>query len=405
MADSRSNHGIRKEEILSYHKESQDVLMSRVIDLEVECQALQEYNSELEESRSRYATVFDHSPVGHVILDARGIIIDGNLTAAAILGVQKEDMIGLPFNVVVVKQDAKLFFDHLRQCKIAKTRVCTEFKIKSNSLIPYHVQMISVPFILMDHKTVYYNTTVIDISHQKQLEEELQRLDRLHLVGEMAAAIAHEIRNPMTTVRGYLQLFKRRSSTDHERGELQLMLEEVDRANSIITEFLALAKNKTNKLLMKDINHIIQSIYPLVQAEAALVGKEVILELCPELPMILLDGKEIRQVLLNLVSNALQAMSQGQVTIRTYLEGRKVVVTVEDQGHGIPDEIKHKIGTPFFTTKETGTGLGMAICYSIIQRHHGNLDFKTSSQGTTFYIRFPWEGTFKCESELSSQIK
>lgn len=402
MDDNRSNNEGNKAAILSYPRESQEVLLAKVMNLEVECQALQEYNSELEESRSRYAAVFDNSPVGHVILDARGIIIDGNLTAAAILGMQQEDMIGLPLNVVIVEQDTKLFFAHLRRCKVEKAKVCTEFKIKSNSSIPYYVQMISIPFVLVDHQTVYYNTTVIDISHQKRLEEELQRLDRLNLVGEMAASIAHEIRNPMTTVRGYLQLFKRRSSIEEEREDLQLMLEEVDRANSIITEFLALAKNKNNKLIMKDVNKVIRSIYPLIQAEAALVGNEIILDLFPTLPMILLDGKEIRQVLLNLVSNALQAMSQGQVTIRTYLEGGKVVVTVEDQGHGIPDDIKHKIGTPFFTTKETGTGLGMAICYSIIQRHQGNLDFKTSSKGTTFYIRFPWEGKLTCEKELSS---
>lgn len=389
MADSRINHEGITDGMLNYDRESQEVLLSQVMDLEVQCQALQEYNSELEESRSRYAAVFDHSPVGHVILDARGIIIDGNLTAASMLDMQQESMIGLPFNVVVVPQDFKLFWEHLRRCKSTTARVCTELEIKSHSRTFYCVQIISVPFVFLEHKKVYYNTTIIDISNQKRLEQEMQRLDRLHLVGEMAAGIAHEIRNPMTTVRGYLQLFKRRSSEEQEIEDLQLMIEELDRANFIITEFLALAKNKNNELRLKDINHIIKAIYPLVQAEAALEGNEITLDLFIQMPMILIDGKEIRQVLLNLISNALQSMSHGQVNIRTFMENGKVVVAVEDQGHGIPDEIKHKIGTPFFTTKESGTGLGMAICYSIIQRHNATLDFITSPKGTTFFIRFP----------------
>lgn len=400
MVDSRINDMESKNEKLNYTRESQEVLLSKVIDLEVQCQALQEYNSELEESRSRYATVFDHSPVGYVILDDRGIIIDGNLTVATMLDMEQKNMIGLPFNVVVIEQDIRLFFEHLRRCKNTKTRVSTELEIKSNSPIPYYVQIISVPFVLLDRQRVYYNTTIIDIRNQKRLETELQRLDRLHLVGEMAAGIAHEIRNPMTTVRGYLQLFKKRSAKEQERQDLQLMIEELDRGNEIITEFLALAKNKNNQLRMKDINYVIKAIYPLIQAESALVGNESTLDLSPQLPIILIDGEEIRQVILNLVSNALQSMNHGQLMIRTFMERGEVVVAVEDQGHGIPDEIKHKIGTPFFTTKDNGTGLGMAICYSIIQRHNASLDFKTSSKGTTFFIRFPLEKKLGSQNEL-----
>ena len=327
--------------------------------------------------------------MGYVILDASGVIRDGNLTAAMMLDMQQVNMIGLPFNVVVVEQDVKLFLRHLRRCKSTKARVSTEFEIKSHSGEHYCVQIISVPFVLLDKQRVYYNTTIIDMSNQKRLEQELQRLDRLNLIGEMAAGIAHEIRNPMTTVRGYLQLFKGRSADKREIEDLQLMIEELDRANAIITEFLSLAKNKNNQLRTADINHIIKVMYPLVQAEATLAGSEIILELFPGLPTVLIDEKEIRQVLLNLVNNALQSMISGQVIIRTFMDNGKVIVTVKDQGHGIPDEIKNKIGTPFFTTKDSGTGLGMAICYSIIQRHHAKLDFKTSRKGTTFFIRFP----------------
>lgn len=370
------------------HDKCQEILLSKCNDLEDQCQALQEYNSELEESRSRYATIFNHSAVGSVILDSQGVIVDGNLMAGKMLGIQQYNMIGMPFSIIVAEEDVNLFWGHLRRCKSTNASVCTEFKLKSHSSSPYCIQIISVPFILLEHQ-IYFNSTIIDVRNQKRFEQELQRLDRLNLVGEMAASIAHEIRNPMTTVRGYLQLFKKRSSREKEIEALQIMIEELDRANAIITEFLALAKNKNNDLLLRDINHIITTIYPLVQAEAALDGKEIILDLCPQLPMIMIDGKEIRQVLFNLVSNGLQAMKKGQVLIRTFMDQGKVIVAVEDQGHGIPDEIKDQIGKPFFTTKECGTGLGMAICYSIAQRHNAKLDFITGPKGTTFFICFP----------------
>lgn len=372
-----------------WSQESSEVVFEKISDLEIQCQALQEYNGELEEKINRYATVFDHSPVGHVILNGQGIITDANLTIASLIGMEVKNMIGLPFNVLLVQQEISLFFDHLRRCRGSKSLVSTEFKIKN----PFHkiccAQIISIPFMLLDQQTLCYNTTIIDISHQKRLEQEMQKLDCLHLVGEMAAGIAHEIRNPMTTVHGYLQLFKRKSVGQHEEEVVQLMLDELEQANAIITEFLSLAKNKPTLLVLRNLNNIVRTIYPLIQAEAMLTGKEIFLELSPQLPEILIDKKEIGQVLFNLVKNGLQAMDHGQVTMRTFMQDNKVVLAVEDQGSGIPDEIKEKIGTPFFTTKESGTGMGLAVCYSIIERHHGKLDFITGHSGTTFFIRFP----------------
>jgi len=386
--------GTMKKQMVGLHKHSNDIeesteLVSKIEDLEMQCQALQDYNSELEESRERYASIFDYSPIGHIILDKNGIIVDVNLTTAMMMKMEKQNMIGWPFNMFVAPYHTTMFFQHILRCKVAKTRVCTELDIKIHSCNPYCVQIISVPFLLLDHQTIRYNTTIIDISNQNRLEQEIQRLDRLNLIGEMAAGIAHEIRNPMTTVHGYLQLFLRKSSNLQEIEDFKLMLDELERANAIITEFLSLAKNKRNRLVRKNINKIVEAIYPLMQAEALLAGNEVFMDLFPELPEILVDGKEMRQVLLNLVNNGLQAMKHGQITIRTFMEEGDIVLSVADQGHGIPDEIQRQIGTPFFTTKENGTGLGLAICYSIVQRHNAKLDYTTSEYGTTFFIRFP----------------
>ncbi|WP_328285276.1 PAS domain S-box protein [Paenibacillus alkaliterrae] len=230
---------------------------------------------------------------------------------------------------------------------------------------------------------------VTDITERIQLEKEMVRLDRLNLIGEMAAGIAHEIRNPLTTVRGFLQI----SKTNHDYLTLEhidLMLIELDRANSIITEFLNLAKNKVNDKTNQHLNVILNALFPLIQAEALLSDKHVLLELgeCPEL---YLDEKEIRQLVLNLVLNGLEAMSsRGMLTIKTYSEEQSVVLEIRDQGMGIKPEILEKIGTPFFTTKDKGSGLGLAICYSVAERHHAIIDVKSSDQGTAFSIRFKY---------------
>jgi len=231
-------------------------------------------------------------------------------------------------------------------------------------------------------------SVITDITERAHLEREMGRLDRLNLIGEMAAGIAHEIRNPMTTVRGFLQLTRSKQNVP-ETAYIDLMVHELDRANAIITEFLTLAKNKTTDRKWQDLNAIINALFPLIQAEAILSDKHILLEL-GELQHLYLDEKEIRQLILNLALNGLEAMEPGrQLTVRTWQEQQHAVLEIRDQGCGIKGEMLEKIGTPFFTTKEKGTGLGLAVCYSVAARHLATIDLKTSEQGTTFFVRFP----------------
>ncbi|MEW9698395.1 ATP-binding protein [Paenibacillus sp. SI8] len=227
----------------------------------------------------------------------------------------------------------------------------------------------------------------IDITENTRYESEMARLAQLNLVGEMAAGIAHEIRNPMTTIRGFLQLF-RDGNRKMENEYITIMLEELDRANDIITEYLSLAKNKRTHQQLEHMNRIIESLQPLIQAEAAMSGKHVdfCLSECPELN---LDDKEIRQLILNMCMNGLEAMdSGGNLTVTTHMESDSVILTIADEGRGIDDEHLEKLGRPFFTTKDHGTGLGLAICYSIAARHHAPIEIQSSPTGTTFSIRF-----------------
>ncbi|ABZ84189.1 sensor histidine kinase, putative [Heliomicrobium modesticaldum Ice1] len=242
----------------------------------------------------------------------------------------------------------------------------------------------------------------IDVTEKNEFERELARLDRLHLVGQVAAGIGHEIRNPLTTVRGFLQLFGAKADLVQYDEYFRLMISELDRANDIITEFLSLAKTKPKQLRLQDLNEIITSLHPLLMAQAFKKDKQLVIDL-GRIPLLALDEHEIRQLLLNLVNNAMDAMKQrGTVTIRTYVDGERVLLAVRDEGEGIAEEIQSKIGTPFFTTKAHGTGLGLATCYSIVERHRGRIDYETGPKGTTFFIAFPLEAEAKGDLNIAS---
>ena len=167
------------------------------------------------------------------------------------------------------------------------------------------------------------------------------------------------------------------------------MIEELDRANSIITEFLSIGNTRTSDLQMLNLNTIIDDIMPLIGADAQNQNKVIQFDM-NDIPELLLNRDEIRQLLINLYRNGFEAMSIGKVlTISTYKEGADCdVLAVRDQGEGIRPEILEKLGTPFYTTKDNGTGLGLGICYAIATRHNAEIDIQTGVGGTTFFIKF-----------------
>lgn len=226
-----------------------------------------------------------------------------------------------------------------------------------------------------------------EILDRKLAEIEMARLDRLNLIAEMAASISHEVRNPMTTVKGFLQLLINKQEPK-DKEFFVLMIEELDRANSILSEFLAISRTKLTLLECHNINDIVTSTLPLVQADANNNEQLLTIELnkVPNLP---LNIQEIRQLLLNLVRNGLEAMSSGgQLRIKTFCTISEVVLAVSDEGRGMEQSVIEKLGTPFFTTKEQGTGLGLAVCYGIVTRHKGKIRVESSPKGSTFYVSF-----------------
>lgn len=231
------------------------------------------------------------------------------------------------------------------------------------------------------------NLLTQEILERKLAEIEMARLDRLNLIGEMAASISHEVRNPMTIVKGFLQLLMNKQE-QKDKEFFVLMIEELDRANSILSEFLSISRTKLTLIEYHNLNDIVTSTLPLVQADANNNDQVLTIELnkVPDLP---LNIQEIRQLLLNLVRNGLEAMSSGgQLRIKTFSTNSDVVLAVSDEGRGIEQDVLEKLGTPFFTTKEQGSGLGLAVCYGIVSRHNGKITVESSPKGSTFYASF-----------------
>lgn len=248
------------------------------------------------------------------------------------------------------------------------------------------VEGIIVPIVFEGEAAYQY--IIRDITQRKEIEKEMARLDRLNLIGEMAAGIGHEIRNPMTTVRGFLQILGDKEECSKYKGNFDLMIDELDRANSIISEYLKLARNNNVERNLINLNDIIKTLLPLIQSDAMKSENKLILEL-EGIPDLLMDEKEVRQVIFNLVRNGLEASPLGSdLTIRTFADGDDIVLAIQDNGEGISPDVLEKIGTPFFTTKDNGTGLGLAVCYSIANRHNAKIEIKSNSGGTTFFVRF-----------------
>jgi len=192
----------------------------------------------------------------------------------------------------------------------------------------------------------------------------------------------------MTTVRGFLQLLNKNDEYEKYSDIFHLMIEELDRANSIISEFLSMGNTRSTDLQTLDLNEIIHDLAPLMMADALSKDKYIQCE-TSEIPRLRLNRDEIRQLLLNLTRNGIEAMGPGKgLIIKTYQEDDCVVLAVVDHGEGIKPEVLEKLGTPFFTTKDNGTGLGLGVCYAIAARHQAKIDIKTGDEGTTFFVRF-----------------
>ncbi|GAB6180413.1 hypothetical protein JCM14036_17320 [Desulfotomaculum defluvii] len=338
-------------------------------------------------SEARFSKAFNYSPISMSIYS-----IDSdkyfaiNESCIKMYGYGREEIIGRSEQDLKVWVDLDVREKYTKDIEKKGFAHNHEFRARKKSGEIFLVLLSGVAITLNDEKCIL--STTLDVTEIRTYQKEISRLDRLNLIGEMAAGIAHEIRNPMTTVRGFLQMLGSKKEYLKYKEYHDVMISELDRANSIISEFLSLAKNKPDNLQLQNLNLIVEAIYPLIKADAANLNKDVKIEI-GAVSELLLNEKEIRQLLLNLVRNGLEAMSPGEcITIKTYTEQDEVILLVQDKGKGIEPALLEKLGTPFLTTKPDGTGLGLAISYSIAKRNNAKIEVNSGPKGTTFYVKF-----------------
>lgn len=241
----------------------------------------------------------------------------------------------------------------------------------------------------------------LDESHRKlreqtevlfETEEQLRRADRLSALGELSAGMAHEIRNPLGSIKGAAEILRDDYGPDAPKREfIQILLKEADRLNQILQEFLSFARPTPPELKQEDVNEVIESVLALTAQSARSSRITVEQRLDRTIGKRDLDAGLLKQAFLNLVLNAIQAMpAGGRLTVGSALRPGGIEVQIADTGAGITPENRKKLFSPFFTTKKEGTGLGLAITFRIIQNHRGTIDVESEpGKGTTFTVRIP----------------
>ncbi|WP_096185937.1 ATP-binding protein [Evansella halocellulosilytica] len=228
-----------------------------------------------------------------------------------------------------------------------------------------------------------------DLTEKRLMEKELIRSEKLKVVGEMSAGLAHEIRNPLTTIRGCIQLIDKNESKEDQYH--QLIMNEIDRVNKIITDLLNIANpSPVEKLAETNIEDMLQDLLTLHQTQLNDRKIKVQQHFGKDLPKVVLDENKLKQVFLNLIQNAIEAMKGGGYLMIQTSYDDQIEIRIKDTGVGMDKHTLNKLGTPFFTTKETGTGLGLTISYKIINEMGGSITASSKlNEGTTFKIRLP----------------
>jgi two-component system, NtrC family, sensor histidine kinase HydH len=222
--------------------------------------------------------------------------------------------------------------------------------------------------------------------------EQLQRADRLKTLGEVAAGLAHEIRHPLASIRGALEIIDERSQPESPEAEFsRLAMVETQRLDNLVWEFLRYARPHDPELRSTAIHTVIERVFALLRVEADPAGVTLACDRSAPLPDVHVDAQQIEQALMNVVLNAIQASRPGAVVlVREQVDEHDVVIDVIDQGPGIPSKHRSQVFSPFFTTREKGTGLGLAIASRIVMAHCGSLEIHdTSERGTCLRIRLP----------------
>ncbi|KEO83454.1 ATP-binding protein [Tumebacillus flagellatus] len=343
---------------------------------------LQAYTEELR-------SLYEHNPSALISLNLAGEILSINPEAERIFGYSSVEVKGRPFAELVIPDERKKVNFHVA-ASVDGHYQSFEMNVLRKDGEQFELGVRHFP-IMVGGETVGIYSIGKDITESRRTEELLRKSDKLSVVGQLAAGVAHEIRNPLTAIKGFVQLIRDTKGAKDEY--FTIMLSELDRIELIINEFLVLAKPQAVHFQEKNIVTLLQSIIALVETQAILNNIQIELTAAQDIPLIQCEENQLKQVFINILKNSIEAMPNGGV-IRLGVEylasSERLRVRVVDEGQGIPEERIPKLGEPFYTTKEKGTGLGLMISYKIISEHHGKMVVRsTLNVGTTVDVYLP----------------
>jgi two-component system sensor histidine kinase HydH len=326
-------------------------------------------------------------PVGLMAISSNGRIRTCNPSAAHMLNISETECLGKPVGEVLENKLLKRL-----EANAGEPLSHWEMDSLGDSGIEQTLHFTRLQIDEEEHEDPGTMLLVQDLSQLRELETQLQRAERDAVVGRMAAAVAHELRNPLSSVKGLALLLKSRLGQDGDgRQAADLMAEQVDRLNRSISELLDYARPSSLQKTELAVDELLKKAFALIQTDAQAAGVDIVEQYdCPSC-RIHGDQDKLTQVFLNLSLNALQAMDQGgRLRVASHQEDTWVVITVADSGCGIPEAIRDKIFEPYFTTQHDGTGLGLAMSAKIISDHGGSIDMVSSEgRGTTVLVRIP----------------
>ncbi|WP_205700021.1 PAS domain-containing sensor histidine kinase [Cohnella luojiensis] len=323
-----------------------------------------------------------------IFLHQAGIITFVNDMGIKLLkGTKIEEFVGLPIIDFVCPSYHPIILKRMESVvQIDDYMEFIELKLKSMDGELIDVEAASV-CVHKDIRKPVVQVVIRDLTERKKTEEMIRRSDKLSIAGELAAGVAHEIRNPLTSLKGFMQLLKSKN-TDY----VDIMLMEIDRISYIVNEFIGMAKPQALNFIKCDLRNLIDNVIIFMQPQALLFNVQMKVNVDPPILPLECEPNQIKQVYMNVLKNAIESMPQGgEVEITVYMkENGNIMTRIVDQGVGIPENRMERIGEPFFSLKESGTGLGLMVCHRIIEAHGGMITIRSVvNEGTTLEIELP----------------
>lgn len=340
------------------------------------------------QSQQQYKSLFDYNPDPVLMMDIDGVITNINPRFESVTCWRFDDIIGVPIMDVLANSNEK---EKLHQSLAEVIENKTGITHGDIRILTKHKETVLLSFTLVPMLINDQITGVIgyaqDVTLIRETEEVLRKTEKLSVVGELAASVAHEVRNPLTSLIGFVQLLK--SNELEYQHYYSIMLSELDRINLIVSELLVLAKPQDMKFSEHNIVILMNDVVSLLKPEANLNGTSISIKGNESIPIIRCEANQLKQVFINIIKNSIEA-SATSVSIEFSMAHDQVTVNVKDNGQGIEKaRIKH-LGEPFYSSKEKGTGLGLTVSSRIIETHRGNITFEsTLGKGTEVHLRLP----------------